>query len=275
MAIAQAAKQAFQVALAGTLEEKGFHRVSDTNYVIEGDGIEWRVVFGPEYSDAPGTFRDATGIYIPEIDRLYTALLPQERPLSEPLASTRYRGHKSTHIGHAYTLLNWQNGGDVSKTIDGIEPCHMPQQNSTSRLAHWHTVGHDPIALGRRIDGYWRRYVWPWLEGRMTLESVYEPWDLPPQSQLVGVHWATLVEWWVCGHHQQVIDRLKRLEAQCQLTDAEFYEKALNKIKADSRFPLLWRFRCPSRERILRMRDSDRRALDKVETFSKLVGVTF
>ena len=53
MAVAEAAKIVFQTALAGTLESKGFRRVSDTNYVIEGDGIEWRVVFGPEYKDEP------------------------------------------------------------------------------------------------------------------------------------------------------------------------------------------------------------------------------
>lgn len=164
MAVSEAAKRVFNVALAETLESKGFQQVSDTNYVLKGEGIEWRVVFGPEFKDVPGSFREETGILVPEIDRLHALVKPQDGYFSYRLANTRYSGHFNESMiftylrGTEYEIDNSQH----------IEPCAIPEERGMGRREHWVTAGHDLEALGQRMDGYWRAHnsASPHLESR-------------------------------------------------------------------------------------------------------------
>lgn len=234
MAVAEAAKIVFQTALAGTLESKGFRRVSDTNYVIEGDGIEWRVVFGPEYKDEPGSFREETGIFISEVDRLCLALESQSAPLSLPMARTKYRAHF------------WKT---VSAVIDSskpygerdYDPSFVPEDVSSDRRAHWATKGHDLEALGCRINDYWLRDTWPWLKDRLTLQTACGP--LPSLEWIPGDQrgiWFEFLQWWACGHRDLVIEKLANFERNVVASDDQLCP--LLKTELVSRAGHFWPF---------------------------------
>ncbi len=218
MAVAEAAKIVFQTALAGTLESKGFRRVSDTNYVIEGDAIEWRVIFGPEYKDEPGTFREETGIFIPEVDRLGLALESQSAPLSLPMALTKYRAH----FWKTFSAVI-----DSSKPYGerDYDPSFVPEDLSSDRRAHWATKGHDLEALGCRINDYWLRDTWPWLRDRMTLGTACGP--LPSTEWIPGDRrgtWFELLQWWACSHRDLVISKFSEMERDAAQDDQQIFQ---------------------------------------------------
>ncbi len=235
MAVAEAAKIVFQTALAGTLESKGFRRVSDTNYVIEGDGIEWRVIFGPEYKDEPGTFREETGIFIPEVDRLCLALESQSAPLSLPMARTKYRAHFSFECSSII---------DPKKPYNEREhdPCYIPEQIGSDRRGRWATKGKDLEALGQRIDHYWQRDTWPWLRDRMTLGTACGP--LPSMEWVPGDRrgtWFELLQWWACGHRDLVISKFSDMERDAAQDDHQIFQ-ILKEKKQVGRSLFLGRF---------------------------------
>jgi len=264
MAVAEAAKIVFQTALAGTLESKGFRRVSDTNYVIEGDGVEWRVVFGPEFPDDPGTFRDETGIFLPEVDQLYQRAFPKDGPVSEPMAMTRYRAHYSTHISARYNHTE-NSIGNVNAKLDDVEPCFRSQEWSQGRREYWVTKSHNLEALGSRIDKYWRDLVWPWLEDCLTKQDACRGMD---GSVIVHGFQTGLFGPWVCGHHDLVFAELERRKSESTQSDDAIYKLLLDRKKNE--YPYLqWIFEKPTKADIEDFRISLNRRADLA---NRLIG---
>lgn len=155
MAIAEAAKIAFQVGLAGTLEELGFRKVSETNYLREAEGIEWRVVFGPEFPGEAGTFCDATGYYLPEVDRLYQEVFPDEKAPSQTMARTRYRATESRNLSIA-RKVNFPNRDENFQPLAKVDPCCLDFKERGRFRTFWDGKKDDPVALGQRINTYWK-----------------------------------------------------------------------------------------------------------------------
>lgn len=267
MAVAKAAKIVFQTALASTLESKGFRRVSDANYVLEGDGVEWRVVFGPEYSDDPGTFRDGTGIYLPEIDELYQRAFPEKGSLSSPLVMTKHRAHTVFGIIEGFNVAE-RNKGNASPKFDNIEPCFRRQETSYDRREHWATSGHDLEALGHRIDRYWRDYVWPYLEPILSKESVF----VAPKFEVNPYEIYILLEAWVCGHRQFAIDELRRRKEQANQPDETVRKMLL--ARAKERYPKFhWLFQKPTESDVQHWQRYFGRNAARAERVANVLGV--
>jgi len=247
MAIAEAAKIVFQTALAGTLEFKGFRRVSDTNYVIEGDGVEWRVVFGPEFPDDPGTFREETGIFLPEVDELYQRAFPKDGPVSEPMARTKYRAHYCYNIEVGHNDAQ-RKAGKRNPDFTNVEPCFRTQEGNQGRREHWTTNGHDLQALGIRIDTYWKEWVWPFLESRMTKKDACRYSD---GTLSIHSYQEKFFGPWVCGYKSEVIEELRRRKALAQQSEEDIRKFLITRAK--DRYPGIpfrWMLHLPKQEDI-------------------------
>ena len=268
MAVAEAAKIVFQTALAGTLESKGFRRVSDTNYVIEGDAIEWRVIFGPEYKDEPGTFLDATGIFIPEIDRLNLALPNQTKPLSEPMARTKYRAHFRDYLsGLTDRRLSYVD----DKNFD---PCFVKLGQSQEKQSHWDAEDQDWEALGHRIDNYWKLETWPWLEHRLSLETACGP--LPKEEWRANGFrgsWGDILGWWVCGHKDYVIEELETIERDARLSDDEIRPLIRERLRRNSILPFDLVLRRVRQSEIDEWRDYRVREMRLAQDIKRVIGL--
>ncbi|MCB2100652.1 MAG: hypothetical protein KDE22_07265, partial [Rhodobacterales bacterium] len=99
-----------EVALADTLSSMGFERRSATNFLLDCGTHTWRVVFSGEVNDVPMSFREGTGCYVPELERLWKDVYPSYGHLAETLRGMRYRAHTPLYIDDTFDadqMTNW------------------------------------------------------------------------------------------------------------------------------------------------------------------------
>lgn len=273
MAIAEAAKIVFQTGLAGTLEELGFRKVSETNYLREAEGIEWRVVFGPEFPGETGTFCDATGYYLPEVDRLYRDIYPDRPAPSQSMARTRYRETASQCLAAAKELYEPKFNPNFVP-LNKIDSCCYDFRERGRFRMFWDVSGKDPVALGQRIHTYWNTYMLPWYRQVDTIEKACAP-GFPITEALV---WKTLVaervlQWWVGGYKDEVRDWLEIQEMKRHLTDEDIRGRFIELYREKHSIPFLWRFYKPTRQDISGMRDLDLRNISAARKVQEVLGL--
>jgi len=238
--VCEEAKIVFNVALASTLEERGFERVSDAHYArketIGEAEVIWRVLFGPPMKYRPMSFRDATGYFIPKVERLSRLAFPDSPSASWTMAGTRHKTFGDTDIADRYERTPKSRKMRRSELKD-IEPCFhgLPGTHGLLR-PHWNAEGADLEDLGHRIDKYWRSYVDPWIARTNTLfregppnRSQFKLGDAPiPLSHIM--------EDWVLGFKDSVKSCVRGMIESENPTDNEIEQVLRERVRSKSAF---------------------------------------
>lgn len=247
-----AAARVLDVALAGTLEDLGFVRDGPSTYLLDLGELSWRVLFGPEYLKIPGTFREATGVYIPEYERIFLELFPERRRVADRLLGTRHRAHVGQSIIGAYDVSYFNSFHDEIASWpwpirvlyalglarrDMVSPksliCDCPwiELHPDSYEEYVVTDGFDVTEIGRTLDEVWRTYVWPQVTQASTVSGVVDMW-FSERRDPVAIDRAILC--WIGGDRagcERVIQR--RIDRETDTN--EDIRKAILKRKTERR----------------------------------------
>ena len=182
-----------EVALADTLTSMGFERRSATNFLLDCGTHSWRVVFSGEVNDVPMSFREGTGCYVPELERLWKEYRPDGGPLAQPLRGMRHRVHTGLHIDDSYDGdqdTKWYQWARWRDNLSGWERLKrrwqsIPEPDFSYFTQHhpWYfqpnphaftcvtakDIGVEP--LGHLINRFWVALIKPCVEEGRTLRG--------------------------------------------------------------------------------------------------------
>lgn len=253
----QAAEKVLSVALKGTLLERGFEQRSPTNFLLDCGTHTWRMVFGGECMNVLGSAREATGVLIPELDRILQELYDTSRRFSEPMVGTTHRAHFATTIAWAFDTqqerIEDQKRADLEAGLSKFQQwCRtyilagdlLPREEREPRfndIFPWYqlpdryptvnsnypyyiaTAGFDYVKIGRVLDKYWREYVWPKVEPCCHISGIADEWTAGSWRGFWGIRYAVLK--WLSDDEsgfRKVIDQ--------KLEKAEFSDEEIKRI---------------------------------------------
>jgi len=274
--VCEEAKIVFNVALAGTLEERGFERVSDAHYArketIGEAEVIWRVLLGPQLASLPKSFRDSTGYYIPEVDRLCKRAYPNQDCASWAMAGTRYKSHYALPISERFREVNKVRFKRWPK-LSQSESCFQDREGFNGRPSHWNVESGDLEALGYRLERYWCNYIEPWyqeVDARIrrgpSIQSDYKFGD-----PYTGV--STIMKYWALGHHDAVISILKKVVESEIPSHKQLEAVARYRTWQRSMYPIFWRFQRVSEDAIIVLRNEAKRDAQQAKYIASVLGI--
>jgi len=274
--VCEEAKIVFNVALAGTLDERGFERVSDAHYartdLIGEAEITWRVLFGPPGSRGPKTFQDATGCFIPEVVRLCQMVSPKSYANQLSMAGTRYRTDHQFGICYEYSNEKQERYKPTSEFCD-VEPCFDGSVWDREPFPAWQLNDADLKALGYRIDRYWRTYIENKVRNERKINRLQGRLSEGYALGDGGLHLGSLMECWLFGFREEVTRYAADMVRFADPSEQEVIKVLRERERKHAMLPFLWRVRWPSERDINFTKNGARRNGELAREFARVVGI--
>lgn len=190
--------QVMKAGFGDMLARHGFEPVkrARAHYVLEGDGVTWRVMLGPARSGDPLAFKDITSLYVHGLDEFAEQFFDQG--LGRRLWNTRYLRHHFSEIQERLgrrIMREWEAAnpplrprflenlrlmfGPIPKR-PSIVPSDVPYMTEPGKMSGsiWDLNNHDvPVKeVAATVGRYWEAEIWPEVQSFLTKKAVLEEW---------------------------------------------------------------------------------------------------